>query len=690
MNKVKVVFWDLDDTLWQGTLAEKDDVQLNVNRIEIVKTLNRRGIVNSICSKNDYDTTKDKMTRLGIWDLFVFNQISFEPKGELIRQALSAMHLRAENALFIDDNDLNLREVEFYNPQISTLNAKYADGILDNEFLQGKDDSQLTRFYQYKQLETKVSCSKKFSSNEDFLRNSNIQIKFITDIEKYFDRLYELVERTNQLNFTKNRMSKDELRELIVDNSVSTKLINVSDNYGDYGIVGFYSIKDKKLIHFVFSCRIMNMGVEQFVYQLLGFPQIDVVGDVASSLQNEQLVDWVHLEDFNLNTENIEEYSIDNILSPESKIKIYGLGACDLYHPIAYFSMPNQEFVYECNVFKGKERGVNVGTEYIRSQYEMDDTQKQYCKKHFFNYTGHLAFNSRIMDDEYDYVILSFHDDMIFKIYQHKEDKNIRVVLSPSRKYGDTSIINLEKANATYDEQRTWLQTNFDEIGYISKERFIDNIQWLLDKLPKKTKLILINGPELDFFRTKNPHDEEVYKQILLINDALSTLAKRYSDRIALVDINKVILNRDSVTDYVFHLKAQTAYNLFVEIVWAIVKNFPSKKPSMLHKVLQGRKVVIFGNNSEARNAFYNLKLGGESPIKYVHFEWENKKIGTMKVENCDIVLSNNRDEYFVVIADSSNQDKIIQKLKLMDYRPLVDFVNLKPIKYEKCWNEEK
>ena len=47
-DKIKVVIWDLDDTLWKGTLAEGDDVQLLENRVAIIKELNKRGIVNAI------------------------------------------------------------------------------------------------------------------------------------------------------------------------------------------------------------------------------------------------------------------------------------------------------------------------------------------------------------------------------------------------------------------------------------------------------------------------------------------------------------------------------------------------------------------------------------------------------------------------------------------------------------------
>ena len=624
-DKIKVVIWDLDDTLWKGTLAEGDDVQLLENRVAIIKELNKRGIVNAICSKNDPDKAKSKLEEFKIWDLFVFPTIEFMPKGEMIKNLLSAMNLRPQNALFIDDNDLNLKEAEFYNPELSILNADDADTILQNEFLKGKEDLKLTRLQQYRQLELKAENRKAYSNNEAFLKESNICVQFIDVSSENFERLCELTERTNQLNFTKNRMSSDELHDLMKEGGCETKLIKVTDNYGDYGLAGFYSIKNNKLIHFVFSCRIMSMGVEQFIYCYLGKPQLEVVGECASKLNYEP--DWIKVIEEKQVHNSEDEALIWNILKSESELKIFGIGACDLYHPMAYFSMPNQKFVYECNVFNGKERGVNVGTEYIRSTIEMTDEQKAFCRNHFFNYTGSLAFNSQMFEKEWDYVIMSFHDDMIFKNYINKRE-GFSVTLSPSRKFGDTSVIGIE--DTTYEGGKKWLDENFYPGEYISEERFYENIKWIINRLPEKTKLIFVNGPTLDFFRKNNPHCPEVREQIKRINKVLDKIVTENKGKCALVDINKVIKSTNDVTDYVFHLKAQTAYNLFVEIVWAIVRNFKNIKSSMLASVRTDRKVVIYGNSSEARNAFYNLKLGGESPIAYFHFNYSNKKIGTM------------------------------------------------------------
>ncbi len=688
-NSIKVVFWDLDDTLWKGTLAEKESVQLFDNRVEIIKQLNKRGIVNSICSKNDYDTAKQILTSFGIWDLFVFPQISFQAKGMVISEALKEMGLRDTNALFVDDNVLNLNEALYYNPQINVIIADKCDNLLDLPELKGKDDATLSRYSQYKMLEKKADVAKKSSSNEDFLRESNIRIEFLEYEQGLHERLCELIERTNQLNYTKNRMNSNQLLEMISDN-LELKLIHVVDNFGDYGIVGFYALKDNKLIHFVFSCRIMNMGIEQFVYAHLGYPELKVVGEVASEVSSSMKVpDYITV----LEPDNCELFfgTVDDVLKKESRLNIFSIGACDLFHPIAYFSMPNQYFIYECNVFKGAERGVNVGTEYIRSHFDMSETEKSYCKKHFFNYTGTLAFNSQIFAQDWDYVIMSFHDDMIYKVYENKCNPNIRVILSPEKKFGLTSVICVDdESSYPIDEirQKEWLATNFNEGEYISEERFIDNVKWISSEMAEHTKIILVTGPEMDFFREHTPHCPEARAQIIKINNAIYRLARENPSKFAVVDINRVICTKDDVTDYVFHLKAQTAYKLFKNIAYEIISKFSSRKKKMLSSVLKEREVIIFGNTIEAENAYINLQLGGHVAIKCVHTVGLGRQVGYMLVENWEQIVGCN-DKYYIVIADTENADLISMMLMCVGYRPMDDFIQLKPHSYQKIWNEQ-
>ena len=50
-EKMKLVIWDLDNTIWDGILLEDDKVILKTGIINIIEILDQRGILQSIASK---------------------------------------------------------------------------------------------------------------------------------------------------------------------------------------------------------------------------------------------------------------------------------------------------------------------------------------------------------------------------------------------------------------------------------------------------------------------------------------------------------------------------------------------------------------------------------------------------------------------------------------------------------------
>ncbi len=117
ISKIKLVIWDLDDTFWSGTLSE-GPITPNNNNIQLVRDLTDRGIVNTICSKNDIEPTVAKLKELGIYEYFVFISIDWTPKGQRINKLIKDMGLRPVNCLFIDDNIVNLNEAVFYSKEL--------------------------------------------------------------------------------------------------------------------------------------------------------------------------------------------------------------------------------------------------------------------------------------------------------------------------------------------------------------------------------------------------------------------------------------------------------------------------------------------------------------------------------------------------------------------------------------------
>ncbi len=188
-------------------LAENGDVSILQNNVEIIKELTNRGIVNSICSKNNFDKAKKVLCEAQIWDYFVFPHIDFTPKGEAVKRIITDMQLRASNVLFVDDNYSNLEEVSFYNPGIQILVAEKLDSLCSLPGAAGKPDLEHKRLEQYKIIARTLFCRQYFSDNEEFLRKSDIHVCVSPTTLEDAERIHDMIMRTNQLNFTKKRIT---------------------------------------------------------------------------------------------------------------------------------------------------------------------------------------------------------------------------------------------------------------------------------------------------------------------------------------------------------------------------------------------------------------------------------------------------------------------------------------------------
>lgn len=301
-SEVKLVVWDLDDTFWQGTLSEEAIVPIAANA-ELVRLLAARGIVSSICSKNERGTAEAHLKSLEVWDYFVLPSVSFQSKGRPIADLIEALQLRPENVVFVDDNPSVRAEAVYSCPGLQCLESPDAlRAALDGPYLHGKPDPDLTRLAQYRDLAERFDRRQTHAQgNEDFLRQSEIRVEIDYAVENHIDRVVELINRSNQLNFTKRRLPDEAAKARFIEElslfGFKAGVVRAWDKYGDYGVVGFFmtlaTLREYKLEHFVFSCRIMNMGIEQYIYEYLRKPSIAVTPPVANGLAVYPRIDWI-------------------------------------------------------------------------------------------------------------------------------------------------------------------------------------------------------------------------------------------------------------------------------------------------------------------------------------------------------------------------------------------------------------
>ncbi|WP_333572456.1 hypothetical protein [Sphingomonas sp.] len=297
---IKLILWDLDDTLWGGTLADGDAVVLFEQRAELVRAFNARGVVSSICSKNDFDAARAKLEAFGLWDEFVFPHIAFTPKAEASRGIIADMQLRAVNVLFIDDNPHNLAEVRHALPEIQTLDATAADADEQLAGLLAIQTGTRSRVADYRILEAKKRDRTAVAgqSNEAFLRASGLCAcaPFIMDNLEFVPRIAELINRANQLNYTQSRVEPAQLeRDIINVTRHDSWSIFAWDKYGRYGLVGFvmYDRVEQRLVHFTFSCRAMHMGLEAYALNKIRVNWPDADFSALDSRFSQATPDWI-------------------------------------------------------------------------------------------------------------------------------------------------------------------------------------------------------------------------------------------------------------------------------------------------------------------------------------------------------------------------------------------------------------
>lgn len=302
---IRLIIWDLDGVFWHGTLAEEGATP-RPEVVRIIIALAARGIMSAVCSKNDFAAAQAELQAQGAWEYLIFPSIDWTPKGQRLAALVAAVQLRPESILFIDDEPANLAEARHHLPDMQLAGPEIIAGLLHNPLLAGKPDPDMARLAQYKQLQQRHSAMVAVGAGGDnlaFLRASNIRVHIEYDVEKHLDRAIELINRTNQLNFTKSRLSENteearqQLRAALARFDVFAGLVRVIDDYGDYGFAGFYCgaimYGARRLTHFCFSCRVMNMGVEAYIYQRIGRPELNIAGEVAGDPFAPGPQDWI-------------------------------------------------------------------------------------------------------------------------------------------------------------------------------------------------------------------------------------------------------------------------------------------------------------------------------------------------------------------------------------------------------------
>jgi len=557
-SNIKLIIWDLDETFWKGILSEGPVLPVQDN-LSLVQTLTDHGIVNSICSKNDWQPTVDKLQELGVNDLFVFKSIDWTPKGPRISKLVKDMGLRPINCLFIDDNVVNLNEAKFYEKDLMIAEPNIIPELI--AYLQGQPATDLEhkRLKNYQVLEVKQAAKAEASDNLAFLYSSDTRVEIHRDCLNHLDRISELVARTNQLNYTKLRSTKEEIEALCKDESVDTGYITVCDHFGDYGIVGFFAVKNGNCLHFLFSCRTIGQGVEQYVYATLGHPRLDVVGEVVNQVTSDEAPRWIN-----------QVSPTGQVPQGESKThrKVVLKGGCDLKVMSEYLQTDQvvEEFTYISSHRNNLIENQNHSINYLQWPFLSVEAKDEILEECIF--ADEDMFDTSMYDEDVAILFLSTLPEANLGVYRRRKD-GFRIAFGESC-YPLTApecwdgYINGEVFTAHNCFTRDWLESFSEKYvfeGALSPSLILRHAHELLDKLPESTKVCYILGSETPFEKNVQPNYEGRHLIYREINEKMRVFAAQ-NNRVLLIDVNEFIRGQEDFTNNINHFHRRVYYEI--------------------------------------------------------------------------------------------------------------------------------
>lgn len=303
---IKLVVFDLDNTLWDGIwMYDHENVDIKESTRVVIKGLDGRGILQSICSKNDdADGIMDFLEKQHLREYFLYSQISGQPKSVSLNMIKNSFGLsRWDEIAFVDDEPFEREEVRCQYPEVLI----FGDGIIPNmlnmpEFSpEVLTDTDKRRRELYKaRIQVGKEAQAYSGDYQQFLRELHMKLTIDLMGEQDINRVHQLMVRTNRWNSAVDVWSVDQLSDSLANEGhKKVWCCSLQDRLVNYGVVGFKIVNLSCAIDIVenmaLSCRVAGRAIgSAFVAHTMKGAKANkrnVVGVFGETKQNKKLHD---------------------------------------------------------------------------------------------------------------------------------------------------------------------------------------------------------------------------------------------------------------------------------------------------------------------------------------------------------------------------------------------------------------
>lgn len=292
----KCLILDLDNTVWGGVIGDDgiEGIQLGhglgigkaFTEFQMwIKKLKQRGIIICVASKNNEETAKEPFEKhpdmiLKLDDIAVF-QANWETKVDNIRTIQSILNIGFDSMVFLDDNPFERNIVREHIKGITVpelpedpgdyLEYLYSLNLFETASYSSADKD---RTKQYQVEAKRVSLSKTFTNEADFLKSLNM-VSTVSGFTKFnTPRIAQLSQRSNQFNLRTVRYTEADITALAENPDVIDISFTLEDKFGDNGLIAVIIMKklDAETLFidtWFMSCRVLKRGMENFTLNIM-------------------------------------------------------------------------------------------------------------------------------------------------------------------------------------------------------------------------------------------------------------------------------------------------------------------------------------------------------------------------------------------------------------------------------------
>lgn len=287
----KCAVLDLDNTLWGGVIGDDGMSGIQIGELGAghaftnfqlwLRELKNRGIILTVCSKNNEDTAKEPfekhpemVLRLDDISMFVAN---WDDKASNIKFIQQTLNIGMDSMVFIDDNPFERNMVRSIIPEITVPElpedpAKYLSYLQSLNLFETASYSEedKDRTAQYQAEIGRASLQKQFASIDDYLISLEMKAVAKPFDEFHYPRIAQLTQRSNQFNLRTVRYTEDDIRRIANDENYLTIYYTLKDKFGDHGLISVVILekRDNKTLFvdtWLMSCRVLKRGMEEFI-----------------------------------------------------------------------------------------------------------------------------------------------------------------------------------------------------------------------------------------------------------------------------------------------------------------------------------------------------------------------------------------------------------------------------------------